>query len=161
MNKKDKMLMFKRNLKIVLVNLILLTIFGFYYVERQKQLDVLTTENAKREHFFNLYKRREVLIKSLRRNVLNGDTIAYNRLRTIYMNTPHEGEFLFYSIIVANKCHYPLAYYDVYLEIRFLEKLMPDMSCNKETKTLMYEYLKVAARLGNSKAKYDLRQLHI
>jgi hypothetical protein len=52
MNKKDKMLMFKRNLKIVLVNLILLTIFGFYYVERQKQLDVLTTENAKRELFF-------------------------------------------------------------------------------------------------------------
>jgi len=161
MNKKDKKLMFKRNLKIVLVNLILLTIFGFYYVERQKQLDVLTTENANREHLFNLYKRTDILIKSLRRRVLNGDTIAYNRLRAVYMNTPHEGEFIFYSIIVANKYHYPLAYYDVYLEIRFLEKLMPDKSCNKETKTLMSEYLKAAARLGYSKAKYDLRQLQI
>ena len=139
-----------RNLAIVLINLVLLAIFGVYYSHERKELDAWALYQR------NIEQKDSLKIQTIEKN----DTTAYNRLRIMYINKPDEGKLLFYSIVLANKCHYPQAYYDVYHELRFLENMERNKRCsNKETRKLMIHYLTKGAKLGHQPSIYELGKL--
>ena len=47
-------------------------------------------------------------------SIVNGDTISYQRIRNYYFIRGQYPLFLNYSLVMANKHHYNMAYYDVY-----------------------------------------------
>lgn len=144
--------MTKRFFTIILVNIILLIVFIVYYSKRNKELNNLAS-----------YQKKIELTDSLKwLTFRKKDTIAYNKLRSIYLDKPNEGEFLFYSIVLANRSHYPQAYFDVYHELRFIEKMEKNkIYSSKETKILMIDYLVKGAKLGHRQSIYELGKLYI
>ena len=86
----------------------------------------------------------------------NCDTIAYLELKKAYRYTTYKGAVLYYSLFMANNCNYAPAYLDVYYEIKHndISKL------NEGSKTLMINYLKKGAELGNRKSQYELGRLY-
>lgn len=101
-------------------------------------------------------------IKTLKHLVVkNYDTKAYDKLRVLYKKEKYEGELLFYSFLIANKCHYPQAYFDVYYELRRIETIERKDIFDNELKTFMIEYLKKGAALGHLQSKYELGKLYM
>lgn len=138
----------KKYFILVLINLVLLSFFLGYYSRQQNLMNILTINN------FNLITSFKTKI------VLKFDIDAYNQLRTLYIYKPNEGEFLFYSLIIANKTHHPQAYFDVFHELYSLE-ILNKKNCSAETRTLMIQALMIGAKLGHSQSKYELGKLYM
>lgn len=89
------------------------------------------------------------------------DTKAYDKLRIIYKKERNESELLYYSFLIANKKHYPQAYFDIYYELRRVETIERKDIFDNELRTFMIEYLKKGATLGHLQSKYELGKLYM
>jgi hypothetical protein len=89
---------------------------------------------------------------SLKNDILyRGDTNSYKNLRIIYLDYPTEN-MLFWSLIMANKYNYSLAYSDVYHTLLFANgKVNPSDidSLDSRTKEMALEYLNIAAKMND------------
>ncbi|MCK9311586.1 MAG: hypothetical protein M0P26_04820 [Bacteroidales bacterium] len=131
---------------------------GYLYFrsEREKEIKLLMT--AKSMNDFG------PSIEELKKNVLTkGDTLAYEELSIRYFNVNYsKGEFLFYSIIMANKYCYPPAFFNVY---RCLTEIFEHNnkvgSIDEKTKELALKYLKEGANLNEYNALNTLSTLYL
>ncbi|WP_321425233.1 hypothetical protein [uncultured Bacteroides sp.] len=89
------------------------------------------------------------------------DTKAYDKLRIIYKKERNEGELLFYSFLIANKKHYPQAYFDAYYELKHVETIEKREIFDKELRIFMIEYLKKGAALNHEQSKQELGRLYL
>lgn len=90
------------------------------------------------------------------------DKEAYGELQTAYLNELYyPGEYVFYSLLMANKCHTQRAYYRVFYELRNAEILLGEDFYDKETRTFMLDYLKKGATLGDRLCIKELGELYI
>lgn len=89
------------------------------------------------------------------------DIEGYDQLRYAYFDEQCSEEYLFYSLLMANKRHYPQAYFDVYFSLirRTLEQR--GVTLDKETIAFMLNYLEKGAKLGHPQSRYELGQLYI
>jgi len=134
------------NISLLLISLPILLV---YYNYNQQMLDVLTPKN-------------EYLIRKLKSDiVLRYNVTAYNRLRTLYVYKSNEGEFLIYSLIIANKNHYPQAYFDIYHGLKFIDNLPPHNISNTYSTKLMITYLMKAVSLNHKQSVYELGKLYL
>ena len=60
-------------------------------------------------------------VDSLKMFILKGDTLAYLKLRNIYVNNDNAPELLPWALIMANGYKYAPAYYDVYFCFQQIE----------------------------------------
>ena len=95
-------------------------------------------------------------IKTLKKLVKEkGDIDAYDELSLAELP---EGELLIYSLYMANKYNYPLAYYNVYYSlIRFCS----EKDIDNNTLNLALYYLKKGAELENYTCMSELRELYL
>lgn len=107
------------------------------------------------------YIEKTPAIETLKRTARKGDTLAYNKLKEAYKSEPYEGELIYYSFLIANKCQYPPAYYDVYYGLRRIEIMEKKDFFDKELRTFMIEYLKKGAALGDIQSKRELGRLYM
>jgi TPR repeat protein len=100
-------------------------------------------------------------INELKELVLTkGDTAAYDELAIAFMNEKYYEEYLIYSILMANKYHYPRAYFYVYFCLAF--QLEYDVkSLDEETIALAIRYLKKAVELQDCSATVILSELYM
>jgi len=128
----------------------------FFHFEREKEVKLLMT--AKSMNDFG------PSIEELKKSVLiNGDTSAYEQLSIKYLCVRYfEGEFLFYSLIMADKYCYPPAYYHVY---RCLTEIFEHNNrvgkIDDKTKDLALKYLKEGVRLNEWNALNTLSNLYM
>ena len=93
-------------------------------------------------------------IKELKELVLSkGDTVAYDELSIAYLNEEFGEEYLLYSLVMANKYHYPHAYYHVFACLISVYE-NNNIAIDNETVELAICYIKKGAELkeGNSLA---------
>lgn len=101
---------------------------------------------------------------SLKILILKGDTIAYLKLRDIYVDNDNAPELLAWALIMANGYKYSSAYYDVYFcfqQIGVYYSKGANNSLNNidsTTKRLAISYLLKASEVGDSDAKKILNQ---
>jgi hypothetical protein len=132
-------------------------ILGFFsakYYEKRKidKMEVVATLNN-----------TGIPIENLKKSVIDhGDIQAYRNLHIEYLNVEfYEGEFLFYSIIMANKYNYPPANYYVYKCLTGLYE--HDIRIGKIDSTtigLALSYLRKGASLKEYNAINTLSQLY-
>lgn len=82
----------------------------------------------------------------------NGDTSAYYELSVSYFDHSIQEEFLFYSLIMANKYDYPQAYFDVYF---YLTQIFSSdiNNIDESSANLAIYYLLKANEKGHHQAK--------
>jgi len=84
-----------------------------------------------------------------------GDTLAYLKLRDAFLLGPEEN-ILFWSLIMANKYDYYIAYFDVFFTLKDSYQIRAYSSLDrmdKKTRVFALKYLKVAAERGHSDAQ--------
>ena len=83
-------------------------------------------------------------IDSLEDKVENGDTVAYNQLRILIIDSSSDA-LLFWALITANKYHYSKAYEDVYNSIHdSFESDSAIFQMDPETRKFALKYLNLA-----------------
>ena len=85
-------------------------------------------------------------IEDLKTKIMReGDIKAYNELCDIHLNRDQEG-ILFWSFVMADKYHYPDAYFDVFKCLKRLKNIGPVHSDKDDilSEKLATEYLKIA-----------------
>lgn len=99
-------------------------------------------------------------IQEIKKQVLNGNVKYYKVLKDLFNKNPYSGEFVFYSIMMANRFDYVPANYDVY-------KGMIDAYSNNhlghidnETYKLALSFLEYGAKRGDKKAIVELQKLN-
>lgn len=105
-----------------------------------------------------LHSRRDAAngILEIKKQVLNGNVKYYEALKDSFNKTPYPEEFLFYSIVMANRFDYVPANYDVY------RGLIDSYSKNKlghmddETRKLAMSFLEYGAKKGDKRAIIEL-----
>lgn len=122
-------------------------IFCYHYYEKDR---IITS-----------YIEKTPVIETFKKAAIKGETLAYNKLKEAYKLEPYEEELIYYSFLIANKCQYPPAYYDVYYELRHIEILGKKDFFDKELRTFMIEYLKKGAALGDKQSKLELGRLYM
>lgn len=70
---------------------------------------------------------------SLKKQILTGDTMAYFQLRRIYITKNKPTDFLFWSVIMANKYNFKVANYDVFFCIEQANRYYGVYSKEKKT----------------------------
>jgi hypothetical protein len=97
--------------------------------------------------------------------VLYGDTDAYWELKLKHMDMDLIESLLPYSLLMANKYDYPLAYFDVYNSIILLSYRNSSNHTfdflDKKTLSLAIEYLKMGSDKGESNCMRDLGFLYM
>jgi TPR repeat protein len=96
----------------------------------------------------------------------NGDTLAYDKLFTMYLDYKYQEELLFYSLIMANKYNYIDAYFDVFYEFFSINEYYGGErnsldSLDKDSKDMAIRYLKQAVNKGHKQAKDILGDFYI
>lgn len=93
-------------------------------------------------------------IDEIKQDVIEGDENAYFELRSIYLDYPPE-DFLYWSLLMANKNDFPIAYFDVfqtmilsYVGGRYYRFYEMDI----RTQNFTLEYLKIASDKGVKQA---------
>jgi hypothetical protein len=99
-------------------------------------------------------------IEQLKQLVINkGDTISYQELGIAYMNSTFKHEYLFYSLIMAEKYKYKGAFFYVYEDLT--ESLSTEDSIvNHDIKKLALKYLLKGAELRDGNALLHLSDLY-
>lgn len=99
-------------------------------------------------------------IEKLKELVLSkGDTTAFNELAIAFFNQDHKEEYLIYSVIMANKYHFPRAYYQVYNCLTSVCE-SSNIIIDKETMELAIKYVKKGAELKDGDALMRLSDLY-
>lgn len=103
---------------------------------------------------------------SLKILILKGDTIAYLKLRDIYVTNDNAPELLAWSLIMANGFKYLPAYYDVYfcfqqMEVYYNKGNNSLHNIDTTTRRFAINYLLKASEQGDSEAKKILDQYHL
>lgn len=93
--------------------------------------------------------------------IQNGDTNAYYSLNILFLDSrPFQEEFLIYALIMANKYHYPQAYYDVFDCI--ILPFNSDMNqIDEESAKMAIKYLFLAAESGHYQATETIKKYSI
>jgi hypothetical protein len=104
-------------------------------------------------------------VEQLQKNViLYGDAEAYWELRLKYMEMSMDESLLPYSLIMANKYDYPIAYFDVYNWLTLLSYWhSPNHTfdlLDKKTLSLAIEYLKRGSQKGETNCMRNLGYLY-
>ncbi|WP_321437461.1 hypothetical protein [uncultured Bacteroides sp.] len=122
----------------------------------------------------------DLTIKELEKRVVeDNDRKAYDQLlysdnTTDYIYDSDKNKSLFYSLLMANTCHYPSAYYDVYnlldsyeyycnckvVNNHLVHEKSP-FSFDKVTRQFMIDNLKKGAALGDMQANKCLGELYL
>lgn len=99
-------------------------------------------------------------VLEIKKQVLNGNVKYYKILKDLFNKNPYSGEFIFYSIMMANRFDYVPANYDVY-------RGMIDAYSNNhlghidtETYKLALSFLEYGAKRGDKKAIVELQKLN-
>ena len=135
----------------IIIVLLGITYTAYYYIENSKLKEVITGN----------YTRP---IEELKKLVISkGDTKAYYELQIAYLNVHYYGEeYLLYSIIMADKYNYPLAYFNVYhCLISILERHSEDGKIDEKTKELALKYLKEGVELNDGQSTHELSELYL
>jgi hypothetical protein len=127
--------------------------------EKQKLLKV-KTETSTVLDYSKSFENKE-LMRSLYVKISNeGDTSAYENLKSIYFLSGHRLDFLNVSVLMSNRYKYEMAYYDVFTGLYKLnskddksENWIFDNGTDSFTLKYALENLKKAANLGNNDAK--------
>lgn len=88
----------------------------------------------------------------------NGDTHAY--LQLLMHNGIRSEETLIYSMVMANKFHYPHAYYDVYKTIIDMADTY-STELDSVTMGMALDYLHKGATLGDVNCVYEISRLYL
>ncbi len=130
--------MIKKMKKIAITLLIILVSIGCSKRNEDKTIPI------------NYVPTSEALLK--KKIIENGDTVSYETLSTSYLDNPQPEEFLFYSIIMANKYNYPQANFDVYwhLTLLFADSIN---KIDKRSADLAIMYLLEACKQGHHQAR--------
>lgn len=139
----------KRKYILVIVAILAFVILFYYDYKQNKSFEVYT---------YNDTRPIELLKKLV---VEKNDTVAYNELGVAYQNENVQGEYLYYSLMMANRCNYPPAYFYVYYELFRIESINEQSIFKETTRKFMIKYLKKGASLGHSQSKYELGKLYI
>jgi len=164
----------KRNALITLFcTFAIISLWGYFYKKY---------EASKPEIYVNVFtlNHTDLTIKELEKRVVeDNDRNAYNQLlysdnTTNYIYDSDENKSLFYSLLMANKCHYPSAYYDVHSILNTYEdfcnyKVVNNhlvheknpFSFDKATRQFMIDNLRKSGALGNMQANRCLGELYL
>jgi hypothetical protein len=91
--------------------------------------------------------------------ITKGDTSAYNELATYHIFTGRGPEFLYHSIIMANKYDHARAYFVVYLILAQPLNYQTFDSLGERTKIIAYYYLLKASEKGDNNAFYTAQDI--
>ncbi len=98
-------------------------------------------------------------LRSLTDRALNqNDESAYREVRNYFFLEEKFQDFCYYAIKMANKYHYPDAYYDVFVTLTLTEN-KPIDSLDNKTKCLALYYLLKAKELGSERGKYKVQNI--
>ncbi len=109
------------------------------------------TKNISNEEKFDIYN--PSLKKDLDDAIIKGDTLSYNRAFKLFLTHNYNKEFLFYSMIMAEKNKYKRAYYDTYM---LLHSINDDNGYNYNSRMSEYFLLK-AYESGDKSASEDVK----
>jgi hypothetical protein len=98
-------------------------------------------------------------IKLLSDAITKGDTSAYDELAIYHIFNGRGPEFLYHSIIMANKYDHPNAYFTVYLILAEPLNYQTFQSLGEKTKNIAYYYLLKASEKGNANAIYTAKRI--
>jgi hypothetical protein len=88
-----------------------------------------------------------------------GDTAAYLKAKNHYFNSSQYDKFLYYSLTMANKYKYNLAFYDVFIELTHPMTGESFAKIDKRTQYLALHYLVKSYELSYYDAVYDIKDL--
>lgn len=92
--------------------------------------------------------------------ILNGNKNAYEKLYFAYFDESGKEDFIYYSIVMANKYESPNGCYDVYYGLKFIyNNSLDDMS--EDLRSIAIQFLKRAAELNSIRANEELGNLYI
>jgi len=134
---------------ITIIILILIIAFQFILYENNKPIKV---EIINKKYHPEILKNK-VLTK--------GDTAAYKELEFAFFDENRLDEYLIYSIIMANKYNYPLAYYNVYHYLSSFYENHEIGVFDENTKELAMKYLKKGAELNDPESIRELGDLYM
>jgi hypothetical protein len=128
----------------------------------------ITNSETKRDSFSDDYVLSQIRdffkdskkVFQLQENSLNnGDTLAYNQVFTNFVMDGRGYEILYISMIMANKWHYPKAFYDTYC-ILSTECLGSSISnCKNNNRDLAIYFLLKSNELGYYQSKGELQTI--
>ena len=164
----------KRNVLITLFcTFAIIGLWGYFY-KKYEVNDSYVYMNV------NTLNHTDLTIKELEKRMIeDNDRKAYDQLlysdhTTDYIYDSDEKKSLFYSLLMANKCDYPSAYYNVYsllnsaeyycnckiVNNRLVHEKNP-FSFDKVTRRFMIDNLKKSAALGDMLANKCLGELYL
>ena len=79
-----------------------------------KKENIIQEDVSPGNKYFKNYINNELTNKLSNKIVMQGDSIAYLELKDIYFLSGHQKEFLYYSMVMAEKFNYPDGYYTTY-----------------------------------------------
>jgi hypothetical protein len=98
----------------------------------------------------------KLMMQSLERKLISGDTLAYNEYQLICSLSGHDKETLFYSLIVAEEFNYHRAYFNAYYTMTINTAELK----SKHYNDLKMYYLLKAYELGNRDALDEINRLY-
>ncbi|MGV6944273.1 hypothetical protein [Sphingobacterium kyonggiense] len=100
-------------------------------------------------------------VKRLKDSVFfKGDTLAYDALSVYYIDYSIPSEFMFYSLVMANKYKYPQSFYDVFLNICRMYNNDTEQMDDASAKMAII-YLLQASELGHHQAREEVMSSNI
>jgi hypothetical protein len=99
-------------------------------------------------------------ISQLQNEILTtGDTSKYLKAQNYFINSAKYDMFLYYSLIMANKYKYNLAFYDVYIALTHPRTGESFKELDKSTQNLALYYLVKSYELGLLSSSYDIKSI--
>ena len=141
--------MLKKNMYLVFVFSCVLLTFCKKKEIKHENLEGISPALESCKKFYNTQ-----MVQELKDKVLLGDTLSFKELESIYWDSGHSKEFLYFAQIMAENHDYGRAYYSVYQIIK------PDSvnSTNIRINKLAIYYLIKANEKGYEYAKYSLQE---
>ena len=141
-----------------IVTLVVLLIFSGCKKE-SKVLENQVETNTTKE-FSKSFENKKEMDDLFNKVAAKGDTIAYDKLKSIYFLSGHRFDFLSVSILMSNKFKDQMAYYDTFTCLYRLngknddtENWVFDSYTDPSTLKYALENLKKAAYMGNKDAR--------
>jgi len=105
------------------------------------------------EQYFKLFDNKDTLSKLERKVILEGDTIAFLKMKDIYYISEHQYDFLYYATVMANEYDYHAAHSTLYGILR------SDLYKESKTNKLANYHLLRSYETGNKSAVITLKNL--
>lgn len=92
-------------------------------------------------------------------SINHGDTMAYNKVQSFFTLEMRDNEFLYYSIIMANKYNFRDAYFNVYWTLANPGTGESFDQLDSKTQNLALYYLLMSHELGRENSKYSIEEI--